>query len=251
MKYMGSKRRIAKHILPLMQLDRVRGQVWVEPFVGGGNSIMHVRGARIGADIHAGAIQALTLIRDHPELLPRDNSEFTEDDYKRVKHDPTHYLWGYAGFNFAFGAKFGDVWSRNSEGRDYVTKAYQDCIKQHAYLQGVQLIHSAYQDLLIPKNAIIYCDPPYQNTTSYAHDFDHNAFFEWARRKSRTHPLFISEYSAPDDFIEVWSRDVTTNLDNAKNEAFTATERLFVHRQGVVNIDKILSYTAYEQRRLL
>jgi len=37
MKYMGSKTRIAKYILPIMLKERKEGQVWVEPFVGGGN----------------------------------------------------------------------------------------------------------------------------------------------------------------------------------------------------------------------
>ena len=33
MKYMGSKRRIAKHILPIMLANRTEGQYFVEPFV--------------------------------------------------------------------------------------------------------------------------------------------------------------------------------------------------------------------------
>ena len=39
MKYMGSKRRIAKYILPIMLEHRAPNQWWVEPFVGGGNMI--------------------------------------------------------------------------------------------------------------------------------------------------------------------------------------------------------------------
>lgn len=251
MKYMGSKRRIAKHIIPLMTLERERGQYWVEPFVGGGNSIAEVRDKRIGADIHAGAIQALTLIRDHPELLPRNNTEFTEDDYKRVKHEPEHYLHGYAGFNFSFGSRFFEGWARCKIQADYVTRAYKSAIKQHAYLQGVQLIHSAYNDLFIPQNAVIYCDPPYEGTTSYKHDFNHSAFWSWVRKMSKSHQVFVSEYNAPSDFVELWSMDVTTNLDNKSNEAFKATERLFAYKDGQVNIDKILSYTDVRQERLL
>ena len=33
MKFMGSKSRIAKYILPIMLKNRKEGQVWVEPFV--------------------------------------------------------------------------------------------------------------------------------------------------------------------------------------------------------------------------
>jgi DNA adenine methylase len=37
MKYMGSKNRIAKEILPIMLKERGQ-RTWVEPFVGGGKT---------------------------------------------------------------------------------------------------------------------------------------------------------------------------------------------------------------------
>ena len=50
MKYMGSKRRVAKEILPIILKDRQLNQWYVEPFVGGGNLIENVSGHCIGAD---------------------------------------------------------------------------------------------------------------------------------------------------------------------------------------------------------
>lgn len=52
MKYMGSKNRIAKYILPIILKDRKECQWYVEPFVGGCNTIDKVVGNRIGSDIH-------------------------------------------------------------------------------------------------------------------------------------------------------------------------------------------------------
>ena len=43
MKYMGSKNRLAKHILPIMLKDR-GGKPWVEPFVGGGIWLIRLTG---------------------------------------------------------------------------------------------------------------------------------------------------------------------------------------------------------------
>ena len=37
MKYMGSKRRIAKYILPIMLKDRIENQYFYDLFCGGGN----------------------------------------------------------------------------------------------------------------------------------------------------------------------------------------------------------------------
>lgn len=52
MQYLGSKNRIAKHILPIILKDRKVDQWYVEPFVGGCNIIDKVKGFRLGNDSH-------------------------------------------------------------------------------------------------------------------------------------------------------------------------------------------------------
>ena len=42
MQYLGSKKRMVKHILPIMLEQRKEKMVWVEPFVGGANMIGNV-----------------------------------------------------------------------------------------------------------------------------------------------------------------------------------------------------------------
>lgn len=85
MKYMGSKARIVKYILPIILKERKECQWYVEPFVGGANMIDKVSGNRIGADSNPHLIEALKLIRDNLQIIPKNNSEFTEDDYKNIK----------------------------------------------------------------------------------------------------------------------------------------------------------------------
>jgi DNA adenine methylase len=82
---MGSKRRIAKEILPIILRDRKPNQWYVEPFVGGANLIDKVDGNRIGADINRYLIKALCLIRDNPELIPKNNKEYTEEMFNKAK----------------------------------------------------------------------------------------------------------------------------------------------------------------------
>ena len=50
MKYMGSKARHAKELLPIILQGRREGQWYVEPFVGGANMIDKVAGNRLGSD---------------------------------------------------------------------------------------------------------------------------------------------------------------------------------------------------------
>ena len=50
MKYMGSKARFTKEILPIILKERKPEQWYVEPFVGGMNVICEVGGKRIAND---------------------------------------------------------------------------------------------------------------------------------------------------------------------------------------------------------
>lgn len=228
MKYMGSKNRIAKHILPIMLAERKPNQWWVEPFVGGANLIDKVNGKRLGADVNRYLIEALISIRDHVHDLPKNNKEFTEEDYKKLRNDDTYKYKGYAGFAFSYSGKWLGGWCRDKLGlRDYVREAYSNAIHQSPLLQGVNFTTSSYLDLRIPDNSIIYCDPPYEGTTKYKDEFSHQEFWQWCRYKTKEgHTVFVSEYNAPDDFKCVWQQEVNSSL--TKNTGGKkAIEKLF------------------------
>ena len=106
MKYMGSKNRIAKYILPIMLAEREPDQWWVEPFVGGGNIIDKVDGKRLGADSNKHAIEALITIRDFSDDLPKDGMEFGEEDYRALRLNSSFPYKGFAGFAYSYGGKW-------------------------------------------------------------------------------------------------------------------------------------------------
>ena len=180
MLYMGSKRRLAKHIVPIIKSLRKDGQTYVEPFVGGGNIIEKIEGNRIGSDINPDCIQALCDIRDNVEQLPRTNAEFTEEDYKKLRVTHDYRFRSYAGFAFSWGGKWLGGWRRDSKNsRDYVAEAFRLAMRQSPLLQGVTLLCCSYDDLVVPDESFIYCDPPYKGTTAYRHYFDNSKFFDW------------------------------------------------------------------------
>lgn len=222
---MGSKNRIAKEILPIILKDRKPNQCYVEPMVGGGNLIDKVEGFRIGADLNPYVIEALKLIRDNPESLP----DFVSEEYYRdleIKKQ-LNGLTGVVGFTCSFGSKWFGGYARNSDGRNYIKVAKNNALAQSPNLKDCLFINSAYQLLDIPKNSIIYCDPPYEGTTKYKDGFNHSEFWEWVRTKSlEGHSVFVSEYIAPDDFICVWQKDLTTSFSTS--ESIKATEKLFI-----------------------
>lgn len=83
-----------------------------------------------------------------------------------------------------------------------------------------------YRDVEILPDSVIYCDIPYKDTREYRHDtFDHDAFYEWALHQ--TAPLYISEYSMPEDRFECIAEFERTSTFSATNNALKKTERIY------------------------
>lgn len=227
---MGSKNRISKYLLSIILKNRNHNQYYVEPFVGGANLIDKVSGFRIGGDNNNLVIEALLTIRDNLNIIPKNNKEFTEEDYKNRSKDFPQ-IKGFASFAYSYSGKQWGGWRRDKVGkRDYVTESYNNAVKQSPLLHGIEFKHSTYDNLHIPNNSIIYCDPPYMNTTKYKNDFNHNLFWQWCRDKFKEgHIIFISEYNAPDDFICIWEKEIVSSL--TKNTGSKrGIEKLFIYK---------------------
>ena len=227
MKYMGSKNRIANDILPLMLKDRKEGQYWVEPFVGGANMIDKVTGNRIGSDLNKYLIACLQSIADG--RIP--NAKWSESLYNDIKNNKDKYIasiTGYAGFALSYGGKWFGGWRRDKIGkRNYVLEAHKNAVKQQPKLKGIEFASCSYDELSIPSNSIIYCDPPYQSTTKYKDDFDHNKFWAWCEQKVKDgHTVFVSEYNAPDNWKCIWEKEIVSSLTQDTGSK-KAIERLF------------------------
>ena len=228
MQYMGSKNRIAKHILPIMLAERKPDQWWVEPFVGGANMIDKVEGNRIGNDSHEFLIALLVALRDG-YMPPTDISK---ELYYAVKSKPQEYpkeLVGFVGFLCSFGGKWWGGYAFNKKGDNYAERGSSCLVKQAKNLDGVVFKSGSYLELEIPENSLIYCDPPYANTSKYKDDFNHAVFWDWCRTKTKSgHTVFISEYSAPNDFVCVKEIQHKTILD--KNSQYPRIEKLFGYK---------------------
>ena len=74
-----------------------------------------------------------------------------------------------------------------------------------------------YRELCFDEPGIIYCDPPYKSTEErYGREFDFNGFYSWCLHQSN--PVFISEYTMPEDlFVPVASFTVTRKMSAKKS----------------------------------
>lgn len=205
---------------------------WVEPFVGGANMIDKVpkEFQRIGIDYNAHTIEALIAIRDLVDKLP---NRLSEDEYKQLKGSEPEPIKSWLRFVCSYSGKFDNGYARQGNPLKYKSEPIEEGLrnaqKQSPKLQGVKFINGSYDEYSGFENCLIYCDPPYEGTTSYkTGDFDHAKFWDWCRKMSKKNLVFVSEYKAPYDFICVWEGEVKTNFASQRSEAtHKAVEKLF------------------------
>jgi len=237
MKYMGSKNRFAKEILPIILKDREPEQYYTELFAGGMNTIDKVTGNRIANDIHTELIEMWKALVYDGWLAP---TEISRETYKMIKDKKQNYepwLVGWTGFNCSYSGKYfggyaGRTKTKLGTIRDYQLEARKNTYKQVENLKGVVFVNDEYNKVKIPENSIIYCDPPYENTTKYSNDFNHILFWDFVREKSKQgHKVYVSEYNAPKDFVCVWQKEAKSSLsaNGVIGKSKTSVEKLFVY----------------------
>lgn len=231
MRYMGSKRRIAKYILPIILANRQEGQWYVEPFCGGCNTLIHVPNPRLASDKCEYLIEMFRAAEAGwrpPEYVSNEEYNFVNKNLNINK-----ILTGYVKHFLSFGGRWDGGYARALRGTDInqiPIETYRKAIQEFSLLSDCIFKHCDYYQLDLPPNSIIYCDPPYKGTKKYRFKFDYDAFWQWCRDKHKEgHTIFISEYNAPDDFVCVWEKEQKCNINNigATTRTKISIERLF------------------------
>jgi len=229
--YMGSKSRIARDIVPILTANMTQDQTFVDIFCGGCNITDKIQGKRLANDSNP------YLIAMWQELqkgwLP---GFYTREQYADIRANksahPAHIV-GWVGFVHSFRGKFfgGYIWYENSKYKDKPDRnrfqeSVNNILKQVPHITDVVFSSVDYLALPIPSNAVVYCDPPYANTTKYmTGDFDHLKFWQWVRDLSQTHTVYVSEYTAPDDFVSVYSKSIQNSLSGVYSKSDTVADK--------------------------
>ncbi len=233
---MGSKARLSKDIAPiinkLIKDNNIR--TYIEPFVGGANMIENIKCEnRLGSDSNEYLI-ALWKGLQSGWKPPRELSKELYEDIKNNKHKYDKSLVAVAGFCATYNAKWfggyaGIVNTKIGTQRNYYDEAVRNIIKQSLNLDGIEFLCTDYTYYSNYKDAVVYCDPPYQGTTQYGlnNGFDYDNFWDWVRSVSKDNIVLVSEYNAPLDFVSIYEKTLTTTLD--KNSRKKDIERLFIH----------------------
>lgn len=242
MKYMGSKARIAKQIVPIIQkeIDDSGYDLYIEPFSGGMNVMDKVSAKhKIASDKDPYLIALWKHLIDGGELLPEVSRELyvsARDSWRNSDNKFPDWTLGNIGFLASFNGK-GFVggyaksgWEKTKNGerfRDYYAESKRNILKQVENLKDVELICGDYKQFIDIKNAVIYCDPPYQHTTGYnsSKNFNHDEFWQFIRTISENNIVLVSEETAPEDFEVIWEKSVSRSL-NASSKT-KSVEKLF------------------------
>ena len=235
---MGSKSRVAKHIVPVLQgiIDREEIRTYIEPFCGGCNIIDKIRcSSKIANDKQLYLIELLKnveRVKELPDEVTKEHYSEVRDCYNKRSQTYENWYIGAIGFLASYNGRFfdggyGAYVTRKSTGKTYnaYKEAKDNLLNQD--LSGIKFVSGDYKDLIIPKGSLVYCDPPYEGTKQYGinKDFNHEEFWNWIRGLSRHAIVIISEEKAPDDFECIWEQEVQRSMN--KDNKYNKVERLF------------------------
>lgn len=234
---MGSKNRIAKEIIPIMNEYRKENQWFIDMFCGGCHIIENITGRRIANDKNKYLIamwKGLLEDREKPLVISKELYSKARDEYNKSTNITfDDFMIGWIGWMASYNGRFFDGgYSGHDVGkthRNYIDEQIRNTLSQIEKLKGVNFFSTDYIKFNFKEPCLIYCDIPYKDTKQYAtsKDFHHDTFFDWCRNKSKLgHTIFISEYQAPEDFKCLWQKEVTNSMNQTKT--YNPIEKLFI-----------------------
>jgi DNA adenine methylase len=222
MRYFGGKIRLGKKLSTHINL--LKPESYHEPFCGMFGVGRHIVATqRSGSDACPDTIEVLKAVQSGWEP-PRNVSK---EQYRLLKASAPSALRGFVGFGCSFGGKFFGGYA-STAGRNYAENAANALTKLRPLIQGVEFCWKDYTDYFpTGPHTVVYCDPPYAGTTGYSvGKFDSAKFWDWAFDISNMAIVLVSEYHAPEGFVEVWSEKVRTDM-NGRDGKLSRTECLF------------------------
>lgn len=226
MRYLGGKSKIRLDLAGIINKE-VGYNSYLEPFVGGAwvlQEITHTN--RLASDINP---YLITLYHELQKgWQPPDFLSLADYNRLRSSNDKSDPLVAFAGFGCSFAGKWFGGYARSEGKKCYAATTKRSLLKQLPRIKEAAFSCNDYRNYT-PDNALIYCDPPYANTTQYSSckDFNSLEFWDIMRKWSKTNKVFISEYSAPKDFICVASFSSRMGLRENNVNNVVREEKLF------------------------
>ena len=228
--YFGGKTKVAKQIVEYLESVRKEQQTYIEPFIGGGIICSKMSGNRIASDYNEYLIEMYNAVQTGYELPEEITKE--QYDYIRNNKDENKALTGFVGFGCSFAGKWFGGYARQ-KGYNFASGSKRSLLKKMKTMQDVKFEYKNYKEWMDIKGALIYCDPPYSETTQPygTGDFNTEEFWEDMRVLSKNNNVYISEYSAPKDFECVLEIPTKTIIRDSNDKVSYRVEKLFTYKK--------------------
>ena len=199
MRYLGGKARQAKKIKSAI-LDKTDArEIYIEPFLGGG-SVASLLVPEFSISYLSDLSEDLVLFWNAVQSGWCPPAELTKEDYITLKDGEPSALRAWAGFAGSYCGKWFGGYGPTAGERDYLEESLKSTLKKANGLEGAVITSKSYLDVVPTGGNVIYCDPPYADTTGYdaTGSFDSDLFWETVYGWSEENHVFISEYTAPE-----------------------------------------------------
>jgi len=255
MRYIGGKHRQGKVIREFVKRLYAPGEFYIEPFCGALNSACYMSefvGSMFLSDIQRPLIKLWQWLIHENGQLPDVVTEEMYQEYKRM-NNPEDPLTAYIGYGFSFGGKLWGGYARHFKGQR--PEGYQEkeseklkasTMKKVETMKKVKCLNfncCGYEEYSGIYDAFFYLDPPYINGTKQNSklQFDHNSFWEFARKLSKENKVLITEMVAPDDFTPIYNFGDTVVRHNMARKDLVGSkqEKIYVYKDGKINPEEL------------
>ena len=246
MRYLGGKYRIADKLSPVIADYLEDKDLYWEPFLGAGwvayeLAIELERRSMLdsvklyASDIEPNLMALHKALQDGSVTLP---ANLSREQWQALKLETKpSALRAFAGYGCSFGGMFFKSYAKSDSKRNYASNA-KHSIERVARKVSLFNLHTIdfndpgldsgeLLDTLQAGKAVIYCDPPYNNTAGYQVKFNRQEFIENCLILSDYgNTVLVSEYMINHDRFKV-IKEIKSKTDIRSTMGTDRTERLY------------------------
>jgi site-specific DNA-adenine methylase len=229
--YIGGKFR-AKWLYQFLNHSRFDGLDYIEPFLGMANVLMNIRN-KASYTASDNQPMLINLLQNIQIGICHDYPFITKEEYNELKEDPynDYNKASFAAYTYSRLGKNGDSYN---DGRFLANINFYKRLQKSPSFKEAKITLKDYKDYSNERHALIYCDPPYENANYYKKSFCHKEFWQWVREMSKNNFVFVSEYKAPDDMINIYQKQQLVHFMHNKGQL--RLEKVFVCNNELINL---------------
>lgn len=211
-RYHGGKARHGKIIANVINEYCLDKSCYCEPFSGMLGVYKHIINSNLtylAGDTNKSVI--LMWKEAQKGWVPPTEIVTREEFWKLKSNGESSAAKGFIGCAYGYAGNYFHSYNFNTH-PSVACKKIQNIVN-NTVVKKVDFRHGDYTQFSHLRNAIIYCDPPYQNSIGYKDDeflwkyrpFNHEQFWRWIEvmnEVEKNNLIFVSEYTLPPEYIK-------------------------------------------------